>query len=315
MRHASRVLLLAALVIGSLAPAARAWPDDDTAPEATAPAGAEGTEPTPAAPEGQALPGLDDEQPDHGGKDSLWSVRVLAAYRFFSGTTRVREFFSVPDHLSFSRELGLRRGLGIHAEAFYDGDWLHTGLELDYFGPSGRGSVDHPFRYDEGFFQAGNIRSNSSFFFLRWTATWKAARSDRYWVGPLLGLEYTEFGLGIKQGFSDQDTSESYRQFIPYPVVGLAGRVKLTDSLELDGRIFGIYFEHMPTFFREGGMQYMTARTFNAQAILSWSPLPHLRLCLGGTLLYFDGGLRSHEDGNVIRYWSPGILAGLELRF
>jgi len=248
---------------------------------------------------------------------SLYSVRVGAAFRWIRGSTRVREFDSTPDHLDLHHELGLDDTVGVHAEAWYEGEKARLGLELDSFTPDGRGQVDHPFFYDESPFLGGvPFDTSSSFLFGRATFAWKLLKwkDPSLWIGPMAGLEYPYLSLEIDQD-PIHSSKESYRQFMPYPVLGLAGRWDLTRDLDLDARIFGTYVDDWPTPFQEGGRLHMTAHTFDAEALLAWRIWGPLRLDVGATYQFFDGGLHSHEDGNDIHFQSPGAIAGLELRF
>jgi hypothetical protein len=248
---------------------------------------------------------------------SLYSVRAGAQFRWMFGSTRVRELNSMPDRLDLRRELGMDDTVGAHAEAWYEGEQARLGLEIDYFAPDGRGSVDHPFFYDEGNFLANvPFDTTSNFLFARATFAWKLLhwKDPSLWIGPMGGFEYPHFSLGLDQG-PMHDSSEDYRQFMPYPVVGLAGRWDLTRDLDLDARLFGTYVDSWPTAFHEGGQLETTARTFDAEALLGWRVWGPLRLDVGATYQYFDGNLASHEDGNRIHFQSPGAILGLELRF
>lgn len=253
---------------------------------------------------------------DHPLEKAFWTVRASAAFRWFAGSTRVRENATNPDTLNFRRELGLKEAVGFHGEVFHENDLLRFGLEFEFFHPAGRGKVGHDFYYDEGAFQGGiGYNADGQFVYVRLEAAFKVLSSDdaASWAGPLIGLEYTTIGLGIEQK-PIADTSESYRQFIPYPVIGIQGRWTITKDLDLDGRIYGTWVERWGTGFHEKGQQFMTARTFTAQALLSWRVAGALRINVGGQFQYFDGALNSKEDGNDLFFMSPAVLLGLELR-
>lgn len=257
-----------------------------------------------------------DAPPPDAADDSFWSLRASWMLRFIRGTTQVREYNSRPAHLDLHKDLGLDTTSGVHLEALHDGSCARLLLEADFFSPDGRGSFATPFAYDEGSFAGGvPYRTTSQFFFLRGTAAFKLAHPfANAWLGPVVGFEYPYFSLGIDQT-GVGNIKESYRQFVPYPVAGLAFAWQLHPRLLFEARATGTYVSAWPTPFIEGGRQHMYAHTLASQALLSYQITHHLAAHLGAQYQYWDGGLHSHEDGNELRLSSPGVLAGLEVRW
>ncbi|MFO0985543.1 MAG: hypothetical protein U1E76_28050 [Planctomycetota bacterium] len=246
-----------------------------------------------------------------------WMFRWSATLRSFAGATKVREHDSEPEHLDLDHDLHLDSSTGLHFELARDSQALQLVLEADMFGPSGSGELDHDFAYDEATF-AGNrpFDVSSRFLFVRGSAAFKqafTAGERERWFGPVLGFEYPNFSLAIEQGTTM--TKEYWWQFLPYPVVGVAGESRLCSWLTLEARVVGTYLHRWPTPFAEGGRVSMSARMITAQAFLSATLTDWLGIDLGLQYQYWDGELHSHEDGNELTLRSPAVMLGLHVRF
>src|SRR5262249_955203 len=114
-------------------------------------------------------PPIPQEQQDH--DDVTWSLRTELATRWYWGSTKVRENNSMPEELDLHSDLGWDTSLGAHIELERDSPSVRFILEADIFAPSGSGTLDHDFAYDEGNF-AGGVPFDSSSRFLFARATW-----------------------------------------------------------------------------------------------------------------------------------------------
>ncbi len=246
-----------------------------------------------------------------------WAIRAGYLYRSFDGDTRVREHSFVPGRLSMSEEMGIGSTTGFHAEMTRDGSWLRCTFEVDYFTVSGTGSSPVDFNYDEGHFLANRPYEVSGWFLyahLLFTFKKLVYLGESSWIGPVVGLEYPLISMGINQPGVDQSTEE-YKQFMPYPVVGLAYECQVSKTLTFSMGAYGSYFKDAPTIFTEGGTLYMTVKTFTAQASISWQLEPSVVLFIGVQYQFWDGELESHEDGNELMFMSTGVMAGIEIRW
>jgi hypothetical protein len=244
-----------------------------------------------------------------------WSVSVDFIWRWMDGETKVRELASRPARLVLGSDLGVDLVLGLHAEGSRSESWGRMILEADYFMLWGDGKLNKNFQYDEGNFRA-NLPFNVSgrFFFARGLAEFKVCGSPESWFGAIAGLEYANIALEIDQPGVDS-SSEGYKQFIPYPVLGLAYEARIANDLAFSIRATGAYVSYWATPFEEGGTMYMSVKTAMVEAAFYWRLSEILYFNFGAQYQYWDGFLHSHEDGNHLLITSPGLKAGLELRW
>jgi hypothetical protein len=261
---------------------------------------------------------LDAARPRDGDDAGEWSIRIAPTFRLIGGKTRVREFDFNPIWLNNSGDLGLDAGTGIRVAVTYETRRVLWFLELDLTGSRGSGQMDHDFYYDEDFFKGGvPFKTHADLFFARMGvglpgAVWES-RTAR--VSPFVGLEYVRMSVGIDQPAAGIGTSEQYEQFIPYPIFGLLGELRLGPSWMLSGRLYGGIMPNVPTPFTEGGRLYMRVQTVGLDAEISWQASDAIRLFAGLGYQYWNGRLRSTEDGNEFRLSAPLVSAGVEIHW
>ncbi len=247
-----------------------------------------------------------------------WATRIAPTLRLIGGKTRVREFDYKPVWLENSGNLGLDVGTGIRVGVTYETPRMLWFLELDLTRSQGRGQMDRDFYYDEDHFKGGvPYKTHADLFFARMGlalpgAVWES-RNAR--ISPFVGLEYVRMSVGIDQPAAGIGTSEQYEQFIPYPIFGLLGELRLSPSWTLTGRLYGGFMPNVATPFEEGGRLYMRVQTFGLDAEISWNATEAIRIFAGIGYQYWNGRLLSVEDGNEFRLSAPLVTAGVEIRW
>lgn len=247
-----------------------------------------------------------------------WSTRVAPTFRMIGGKTRVREFDYKPIWLDNSGNLGLDVGTGIRIGVAYETPSMLWFLELDLTRSQGSGRMDHDFWYDEDNFKGGvPYKTHADLFYGRMGLALPGALWERRnaRLSPFVGLEYVRMSVGIDQPATGKGTSEQYEQFIPYPIFGVLGELRLSSSLTLSGRLYGGIMPNVATPFEEGGRLYMRVQTFGLDAEISWNATEAIRLFAGIGYQYWNGRLRSVEDGNEFRLSAPLVTAGIEVRW
>ncbi len=246
------------------------------------------------------------------------SVSGALEMKFLSGRTKVRERDSRPEWLDLDGDLGLGEAPGFRVSMSLESRRFRGFLEFESAQAGGEGVSDRDFAYDEGEFKAGiPYETSVSIYFARAGLSFKRAFVDRPTAsfGFMIGLEYPRISLGIEQPGSGESTSEQYDQFLPVPIVGLEGELRITSSLTLSGRAFFGYVKDLPTPFTEGGTLVMSVETFTVEAALTWQATAALRFTLGVGYQRWAGELHSGEDGNQLTFSAPQITIGLELRW
>jgi len=245
-----------------------------------------------------------------------WTTRIAPTFRMIGGKTRVREFDFDPIWLDNSGDLGMNVGTGIRVAIAYESPRVLWFLEVDLSRSQGSGQMDHDFYYDEDYFKGGvPYRTHADLFFARMGfafpgGVWES-RNAR--ISPFIGLEYVRLSVGIDQPASGIGTSEQYEQFMPYPIFGLLGELRLSPGWTLAGRLYGGIMPNVATPFEEGGRLYMRVQTFGFDAELSWNATDAIRLFAGIGYQYWNGRLRSVEDGNEFRLSAPLVTAGVQI--
>lgn len=258
-----------------------------------------------------------DPPPQASGGNHL-SVSGALEMKFLSGRTKVREHDSRPEWLDLNGDLGFGEAPGFRVSLAWDTRRFKGFLEYESAQAGGEGISDHDFSYDEGEFKGGlPYETSVSIYFARAGLSFKRAFVDRPSVsfGFLVGLEYPRVSLGIEQPGSGESTSEQYDAFLPVPILGLEGELRLSSSLTISGRMFFGYVQDLPTPFTEGGRLSMSVETFTVEASLNWQITASLRFTLGVGYQYWSGQLHSVEDGNQLTFSAPQVTIGLELRW
>ncbi len=231
-----------------------------------------------------------------------------------SGSTRVREYSFIPARTSLGSDLGFSVSQGARIRWEHDDGETRWFAGVEYLHGEGRGQPSKAFHYDEGSFSAGVP-------YKAWTNMWfvrLGVEPDAWGRGPALrpriGLLYAKIDMGIEADDGEGST-ENYKQFLPIPFLGLASRVKLSDSLSLDVTLDFAAVPRMPTIYTEGTRMYMAMTELEFEVKLTWT------LDSGGTIFagfryqYFAGHLDSSEDTNDLAFHAPGLIFGLELKF
>lgn len=248
-----------------------------------------------------------------------FSVDFVFQLRSIGGSTKVRENASSPARLNLSDDLGFGNAGGGRVTLRWDTSTVRWFLELELFHASGSGSYPSDFDYDEGHF-LGGVPTEATWtgFFGRAGVVFRNILPDPVpggWIAPLVGLEYPRMSLSIRQPGTNNSSGEQYEQFIPYPIVGVAASVPLSETLTLSSRAFGSWIPSMPTPFTEGGRLKMEIATLNVEADITWRLTSLIRLTAGVGYQFWHGTLTSTEDGNDLKINSPYVQVGIEFRW
>jgi len=245
-----------------------------------------------------------------------WVLSVRAQMRDFDGWTRVREWDSEPATLDLAGDLGLGMLPGGRITLMRETRLTEWFVEGEIVRGSGEGVYDVDFAYDEGEFKAGApFEARAEFFFGRAGVAFKRAfqEGENGWIGPLVGAEWTRGYLGIFQG--GEDSTENYTQFLPYPIVGLAGEWRASSALTIGLRAYAGYVPRMPTIFREGGVMHMEVQTASVEVELAWRISAAARVTLGAGYRFWYGRLDSAEDDNELSIGGPQVTVGIEIQW
>ncbi len=259
------------------------------------------------------LPGARPREPVQPG---LWAFSAAPTLIFMGGKTRVREWESAPARLNLSGDLGMGATPGIRVGLSYETRALRGFLEMDLARSDGRGRFDRNFAYDEARFVGGvPYETHADLYFGRAGvvlpgAIWER-RNGR--ISPFVGLEYVRLSVGIDQPSTGQGTAEQYEQFVPYPIAGVTFDLNLADGVTFSGRVYGGMMPNVGTPFTEGGRLFMKVETAGVDVELSWQATSSLRLFAGIGYLYWNGRLRSAEDGNEFMMSAPMVRLGVEV--
>jgi hypothetical protein len=245
-----------------------------------------------------------------------WTLAVRAEFSDFDGWTRVREWDSEPATLDLEGDLGVGVLPGGRATLSRETRATSWFVEGEIVRGGGEGVYDVDFAYDEGEFKAGvPFETRAEFFFARGGVAFKRALWDgeNGSLGPLVAVEWVRGYLGIFQ--EQDDSTENYTQFMPYPIAGLAGEWRLGSSLTIGLRAYAGYVPRMPTIFHEGGTMHMEVHTASVEVELAWQISAGARLTVGAGYRFWYGRLDSAEDDNELSMGGPQVTVGLEIRW
>lgn len=248
-----------------------------------------------------------------------FSIDFLFQLRSLGGSTKVREFDYNPTRMNLAEDLGFGNAGGGRLSFRWDTEHIQWFVEAEFYYGEGKGTMDGDFVYDEGFFKGGiPFQTHTSVFFARSGILFRDLLPPPVkggWMAPLVGLEYPRMSLGIDQPLANEQTSEQYEQFVPYPILGLAFSVPVDASFTVSGRAYGGFVPKVPTPFAEGGRLHMEIATYVLEADLTWRLTPALRLTAGVGYQYWHGILTSGEDGNDLKIKAPYVQVGIEFRW
>jgi hypothetical protein len=260
-----------------------------------------------------SLQGADDARPEPEPRE--YSLRLSAVWRSLQGRMQVREHEFEGTPLRLGSDLGYGSQFGGRMDFTYDSPTLEGLAEVEYVDGSARQTASRDFFYNGAFYSAGDdIRTLTHFLTVRLHAAWKLDPDParNWWTGPILGIEYPYYYLNVTSPAIPHN-SEDWTHFYPYPVVGWAGRATLAEGLRVEGRTTVGYFPNLPSAYIEGGRLYVSVRpSVWADLGLSWQLSRSIRLSGGFEYQYWYGGDHSVEDGNKLKFSSPGARLGVE---
>lgn len=275
-------------------------------------------------PGGEELPRLawDDETPPlpTPPEADAWemTVRIAPLYRWVRGHVRVRENETEGTTLDFTRDLSLVRQAGGHLEVEAEKPHVRWLVELEEdFGWGGRTTETTTFWNGTRFPPPAQARDHSQFLTVRATVSGKWLRSEEgsAWMGPVAGVEYPFYTVTFHTNLT-RGSLEDWVHYLPYPVVGAAGRVPLAPGVFAEARLTGGYLPNVPSPFIEGGRLYVSARPSIAlEAPIAWEITPSLELSFWVGYQYWFGRDHSVEDGNSLVFSSVGLMLGLGYRW
>ncbi|HLY72609.1 MAG TPA: hypothetical protein VKU80_00700 [Planctomycetota bacterium] len=243
------------------------------------------------------------------------TLRLSPVFRWFTGHAVVRENQLQGTRLDLGRDLGLRTGAGADVQADVEGESLDFQTEVEeIFGWGGHAS-SRDFAWNGTVYSGpSRVRTHASLLTVRSTLALKFS-DDEDWLRPLLGVEYPYYNLAT--GTNRQKGSlEDWIHYLPYPVLGLAGRTMLTDSASAGFRLVGGYLPNVPSPYTEGGRLYVSSRpSLSFELPLAWTLGSSAELSFAFTYQYWSGGDHSVEDGNKWVLSSPGLRLGIALRW
>jgi hypothetical protein len=249
---------------------------------------------------------------------SRWSALASGLAREVNGHLRVREFTVSGSTLNFRKDLGLDIAEGGQAALNYRGSGLEGMFEVEYLTASGRHTLDRDVFYN-GTRYAANLPIHTGWGFttVRALLAFKEllGGSPSWEVDPVAGVEYPYYLTNVTSSVTPHN-SEDWTHNYPYPVAGFMGRFTPTQELTVGVRLTVGYVPDVPSAFTEGGRLHVSIRpSVSLDLPLEWRVSEHLILCLDLQYRYWNGGDHSVEDGNVLRFSTPGASVGIGYRW
>jgi hypothetical protein len=236
-------------------------------------------------------------------------------WRSLGGRVQVRENAVQGTTLHLGSDLGYGSQLGGRADFRYGSPTQESLFEVEYLDGAASHTASRDFAYNGAFYTAGeNLRTLTHSLTVRIHQAWKTFGDPehRWWTGPLLGIEYPYYLVNLTTPAIPHNT-EDWIHYYPYPVVGWAGRATVAEGLRVEGRTTIGYFPNLPSAYIEGGRLYVSVRpSVWVDLGLAWTVSPVVRLRAGFEYQYWYGGDHSNEDGNKLRFSSPGARLGIE---
>jgi hypothetical protein len=264
----------------------------------------------------EALPrALDLDPPSDERPSRERAVRLSAVGRRFEGRVQVREHEVEGTPLRLGGDLGYGSQWGGRAAFAYDSPTVEAHADVDYMDGSARRRATRDFFFNGAAYAAGeDLKTLTHFLTVRIDLAWKsfADPGRGAWTGPILGIEYPYYYMNLITP-SIPGNSEDWTHYYPYPVVGWAGRVPVTEGLRLEGRATVGYVPDLPSAFIEGGRLYVSVRpSVWVDLALVWELSRAVRLGAGFEYGYWNGADHSVEDGNRLKFSSPGAALAIE---
>lgn len=247
-----------------------------------------------------------------------FTFRIAPVFRWITGHTKVREDVVEGTRLDLQQDLGLGPAVGGNAQFEIQSASVDFLTEVDELFGSGGRTADQPFAWNGTVYTApSQVRAHSSFLTVRAEVAFKvlADREARSWLGPAVGIEWPYYTLSVGTNLQ-HGSLEDWVHYLPYPILGLAGRLALSDSVDLGGRVLAGYLPNVPTPYTEGGRLYVSVRpSVTVEAPLAWHVSPSFELSCTLTYQYWVGNDHSHEDGNTLTLSMPGVMVGVGYRW
>jgi hypothetical protein len=247
-----------------------------------------------------------------------YTARLSPAVRWVTGTVKVREKQLEGTRLDLPQELGLRLLVGANAQVEMETRHLQIFAEVEEMFGSGGTSADQPFAWNGTVYTApSQIRVHASFLTVRSFAAAKLLVSEEghSWLGPVAGIEWPYYTVSVGTNLQ-HGSLEDWVHYLPYPIIGVAGRLRLSDSIDLQGRLVGGYLPNVPTPYTEGGRLYVSVRpSVSLEVPITWRVSPSIELSCTLTYQYWSGTDHSTEDGNQLTISNPGLMLGIAYRW
>lgn len=234
------------------------------------------------------------------------------------GWTRVREWDRVPATLDLHEDLGLDAAGGLEVRGRLGLGGIELSLEIEMYSVAGSGRRDADFNYDEGRFRKDlPFSTHGSMVFVRPLLHLPGLfhHDATTSVGLLAGVEYARISLGIEQPLANDESSEQYSQFLPYPVAGLEASHVFFGAIALSARVLLGGSPEVATPFEEGGTLFMEARRLQVELRLRWQASAGLALTVSLGASAWSGRLHSVEDDNELEIAGATASVGFDLRW
>ncbi|MEK7449201.1 MAG: hypothetical protein AAB019_06925 [Planctomycetota bacterium] len=245
-----------------------------------------------------------------------WYLSLTPVYRQLSGEAEVREFDVTPTDLTLQGDLKIKPSLGYRWLIKRVGPQWEYGLGTEIFYWSGKNTFPDTVAYDGDRFPPGIPIKTEGFSLLiripvKYTPSFfDFQRSRIKFVG---GLEHLYSDIALDNGLDRG--SEQFRQFLPYPFLGLEGEYHLTDSLTWTTSISGAYVLQWDTGAVEGGPLMMRTKSFTFQTYLELHKDSAFSFHAGYEFFQWWATLNSDEDGNKLEIKSPAFSLGVSYKF
>ena len=253
-----------------------------------------------------------------------WAVELRYAHSLeVSGSTRVREFDIRGDHLDLEDDLGVEQWNTYEIEIarrLKSGDRIRISSFYSEF--KGSALVDEPIDYNGATYAADQTLSIEPTTFWRMMLLYEYSLSrpnERSGLYALLGLYSDNLHVMIDGELapdtaSDEKGEDFGRQKFIWPTLGMGGRSRLGESLELWGEFFGWHYAGTDTFYGEGGEIHATQSAFDAVAGARLLGVL-LRPALAYRYRYFYQATTSTEDYNEALFRGHFLELSLQARF
>lgn len=247
-----------------------------------------------------------------------YTARLSPAFRWVTGHATVRENLVNGTRLDLPGDLGLRTLFGGNAQFELETPGLQVFAEVEEMVGSGGHPADQAFAWNGTVYTApSHISVHASFLTLRSFAAAKllAGEDAHSWLGPVAGFEWPYYTVSVGTNLQ-HGSLEDWVHYVPYPLVGVAGRLRLSDTVDLGGHLVVGYLPNVPAPYTEGGRLYVSVRPgLSLEVPIAWRVGPFFELSCTLTYQYWYGSDHSTEDGNQLVLSTLGFMVGLSYRW